>query len=48
MRLYRYTLYGKERQMDTGVHTISIHHTRLGAFIALILAIRHFTNLMIA
>lgn len=47
-RQYKYTLYGKERNIDTGIHPISIHTTRLGAIIALLGAMRNFTNLSIA
>lgn len=45
---YKYTVYGKERHIDTGVHPISMHYTLIGAIITCALIWRKFTKLRIA
>lgn len=49
MKMFKYTyvLSGKERNLNTGTHPISIHFTRLGAIIAFLRAIPHYTKLSI-
>ena len=48
MRYKYYFLYGKEKNKNTGVHTISHHKTKLGAIVAYIIASRYFYKLYIA
>ena len=45
---YRYTLYGKERNIDTGIHAINCYITKIGAYIAKLRYNKTHTNLYIA
>ena len=45
---YKYTLYGKERHLDTYAHPISIHRTKLGAYISLLYHLREYTKMYVA
>lgn len=47
-RTYKYTLYGKERWLDTGVHPLTIHYTRLGAYLSMLCRIKEYTKMYIA
>lgn len=46
--MYKYCLYGKERSVDTGIHPISIHYTKLGAYISMMLHMKAYTKLYVA
>jgi hypothetical protein len=39
---FRYVLYGKEKNKDTGIHPIGLYITYIGAIIARFLAKRNF------
>lgn len=45
--MYKYCLYGKERNIDTGCHPISLHVTRFGARLAWLFALKTYKNLTI-
>lgn len=45
---YRHTLYGKERHVDTGVHPITIHITKLGAYLSLLRNWRQYTHMYVS
>lgn len=45
---YRYTLYGKERNIDTGIHPITIHVTKIGAYFSMLRKMKEYTKLHIA
>lgn len=45
--MYKYCLYGKERHIDTHWHPISIHNTKIGAYIAMLTACRKYEHLNI-
>lgn len=47
-RRYKYTLYGKERHVDTGVHPITIHFTKFGAYLSMLLKRRAYTKMYVA
>lgn len=47
-RRYKYTLYGKERNINTGVHPITIHFTKLGAYLSMLLKWRTYTKMYVA
>ena len=44
---YKYAVYGKEKNRDTGIHPISIHTNIIAACFSLIFSLRHFTHLYI-
>lgn len=50
MRLlrYKYTLYGKERFVDTGIHPLTIHTTKLGAYLSMLCRMREYTKMYVA
>lgn len=50
MRLlrYKYTLYGKERFVDTGIHPLTIHTTKLGAYLSMLCRMREYAKMYVA
>ena len=47
-RLYKYTLYSKERHIDTGIHPITIHFTKLGAYISMFRRMKAYAKMYVA